>query len=701
MGEILTLQIVFAIVVGLLAFGGVWLTSTWVIEDNIQRWGEQWISKLDELGMPLYVSQDSEKFVRIESYVDKFSEISSVRYYSAAGVPIFTDSPHDGEPDMPALESAVLLSLVNGPMEKPYVLERIDRERPLVRITKPIWTESTRSDGLLDFDLDDDAAVQETLVGFVELGLDFTEYETRLGRNIVLGSLASLAVLLFLTVASWFIYRRALRPLSQLQNPLRELAKGHTDFSVNASGHTEIVAIANALNSTVSALNERDKKLWQLANHDSLTGLINRHRFSELLNAELERVAEDGSMSALLFIDLDQFKYVNDTVGHAAGDRLLKSVADHLRGSVGDNAIVSRFGGDEFVVLTSNVNKKDVENLCRLLVQGMREYRFMENNDSFTVPCSIGVTLFRDDDRAPADLLAQADMACHYAKARGRNRFHFYTASGSEMRHMVSEVNWSQQIEAALREDLFVLRYQPIVNLRTGEPMLHEVLLRMQGDDGKLIQPSAFLPAANRFGLMSEVDQWVIHNALERLGKFRARHGDLRFTLNVSGNIFETPQLFQFFQNALEQNGVPREAVVLEITEQVAVASTGGAAKRIAQLTKTGFKFAIDDFGAGYSSYNYLKTLPVDFIKIDGAFITELSRDDVDQAIVSSISQIAQVTGKRTIAEHVGDLRTCEVLKELGVDYGQGNFLGKPSSEPSLGNASALLRSGGGRLRTA
>jgi len=698
--EILALQLIFAVIVGLLAFSGVWWSSSWVIEDNIRKWGEQWISNLDELGMPLYVSQDDEKYVRIESYVEKFPEISFVRYYSDVGEPIFTDFPHQTNSEVPAPEASVLLGLANlqGP-EKPHILERLDRELPRVRIIKPIWTESMRADGLIDFNLDDEYAVQETLVGFVELGLDFRNYQAQLTRNIVLGSLVSVAVLLFLTVASWFIYRRALLPLSQLQRPLEKLAGGETDFSVKTTGHKEILAIANALNTTVSALNERDKKLWQMANHDPLTGLINRHRFSELLDEELERAAADGTKSALLFIDLDQFKYVNDTVGHTAGDRLLKSVADRLKDGVREMDVVSRFGGDEFVVLLSDVSRKDVESVCDELVQGMREYCFVEGGDSFTIPCSIGVTLFGDDRCTPADLLAQADMACHYAKARGRNRFHIYTTSGAEMRHMVAEVSWSQQIQAALREGLFVLHYQPIVDVRSGEPVFYEVLLRMQPAHRKLILPSAFLPAANRFGLMVEIDEWVIRNALEELAKFRAEHGDIRFTLNVSGNIFETPHLFQCFEDSLKKNDVPLDTVVLEITEQVAVANMGNAGKQIAELSSLGFKFAIDDFGAGYSSYNYLKTLPVDYIKIDGAFINELAGDDIDQAIVSSISQIAQATDKKTVAEHVGDYRTFDVLRDLGVDYAQGYFLGKPSPTLSRERVPLSLATAKGRKR--
>ena len=634
--------------------------------------------------MPLYVSQDEEKFVRIEDYVNKFPEISLVRYYSAEGEAIFADYPHETGSEVAPIDPRILQAVAQSPAkDKRYLLDTLFQEVPLVRITKPIWTESLLSDGLLGFDPYGDQEVKETLIGYVELGLDFSHYQAQLTQNLVMGSLLSVGILILLTIASWSVYRRALLPLSQLQQPLRNLADGQTNFRVRTTGHKEIVAIANALNTTVSALNERDKKLRQLANHDPLTGLYNRHRLSELLDQELDYVASNGTTSALLFIDLDQFKYVNDTVGHAAGDRLLKDAADRLKASVRANDVVCRFGGDEFVVLLSEVKKKNVEKRCEAMLKIMREHRFLDGGASFSIPCSIGVTMITSDQFTPNDLLAQADMACHHAKTRGRNQYHFYKASGKETREMEAEVNWSQQIQKALADGSFVLHYQPIVDVHTGKPTHYEVLLRMKLENKKLIPPNAFLPAANRFGLMTEIDEWVIANALKRLAEFRTERGDLRFTLNVSGHTFETTDLFEYIQEHLKRNELPLDAIVLEITEQVAVRNMGNAGKQISDLAKLGVKFAIDDFGAGYSSYSYLKTLPVDYIKIDGVFISNLADDIVDQKIVSSISQIAQATNKKTIAEHVGDYRTFELLRVLGVDYAQGFFIGRPSAKLS------------------
>ncbi len=700
-GEILVLQLCFALFIGALAIVGLWWTSTWAIEDNLKKWGERWISELDDLGVPLYTTQDEDKYLRVEHYINSFPEISFVRYYSPDGEIIFEDFPLQENGQISTLEPDYLAGLATeSASEKSFLLESTLNDSSLVRMSKPIWTESFLDDGLLGLDLIGEQDVRADLVGFVELGLNFSAYQAQLSRNIVIGSLLGIVFLIVLTGVSGIFFRRALKPLSQLQHPLKQLAKGKTDFSVETSGHREIVAIADALNTTVSSLNERDKKLWQLANHDSLTGLMNRHQFSEMLIDEIEKVSRNNFKSALLFVDLDQFKYVNDTLGHAAGDRLLKQAAEHLKNGIRKKDIVSRFGGDEFTILLSDVKQKDVKAVCASLVQDMRDYHFHEDGHTFNIPCSIGVAMFGSNNISPAELLAQADMACHEAKTRGRNRFEFYKASGAEMKQMTADIGWSQQIQKALKEDLFVIHYQPIVDVRTGRPTHYEVLLRMRTGQKRLVPPAAFLPAASRFGLMTEVDQWVIRNAMQALAKFRAADENLTFTLNISGNIFEDADLYGCIEENLKANHLPPESIVLEITEQVAVRNIATAADQISAISKLGCKFAIDDFGAGYSSYTYLKSLPVHYIKIDGSFIKNLAADLVDKTIVKSISQIAQATNKQTIAEHVADSGTFKVLHELEVDFAQGYYVGRPAARPSRRSIPVSIESARPRKRT-
>jgi diguanylate cyclase (GGDEF)-like protein len=680
-GEILALQLIFAAVVGTLALAGLWWASSWMLDDNMRKWGEQWLENLDELGMPLYVSDDAQRYTHIENYVRKVEEIFFVRYYSVSGEPIFTDFPRGVDLGIPPLEPATLAEVASRPADQQrYSVDAVFQEIALVRISKPIWTRSLLADGLLGVDLDA-TPVDETLVGFIELGLDYTNYESQLKRTLITAMVIGGAVLVLLTATSWFIYRRALLPLSQLQQPLKMLARGRTNFSVETSGHREIVAIADALNTTVTALNERDTKLRQLANHDTLTGLINRHRFSELLDAEIEATADQKRASALLFIDLDQFKYMNDSFGHAAGDRLLKLVAERLIASVRGGDVVARFGGDEFAVLLMEVSRKEAEAICAGLVKRMQDERFVEGTEAFEIRCSIGVTMIRGARVSAEDLLAQADMACHHAKAKGRNQFCFYKASNKEMNELAADGGWSQQIRRALKEDGFLLQYQPIVDIKTRETVCYEVLLRMLVDKQRLVMPSTFLPAAVRFGLMLEVDQWVVRHSLRCLAEFRATQRDIRLALNVSGTSIERPEFFTYLEEQIAANRIPHDALVLEITEQAAVRNMPAAARQIAELVARGCKFAIDDFGAGYSSYSYLKTLPVALVKIDGSFVTNLVEDAVDQRIVSAISQIAKAARTKTIAEHVNDYETFVLLGELGVDYAQGNLLGKPSAK--------------------
>ncbi len=678
-GEILALQFGFALLAGALAIWGLWWSSTWVIDDNLQDWGKQWIEELDDLGMPLYVSQDEDKFLKIEKYVNAFPAISFVRYYSESGEVVFKNIQHDQELDIIPLDSGYLRRLASRPTAgQPFLLDTPVEDLPLVRISKPIWTQSLSGDGLLQLDLEDDQNVNTTLVGFVELGLDFSSYQAQVAKNIRSISLLGVSVLIFLVWTAWFTFRHALRPLSDLQRPLRKLAQGSTDFTVEPSGHREIDAITNALNATVTALQERDEKLWQIANRDPLTGLTNRHKFSELLVEEIAGISRNSSTSALLFVDLDQFKYVNDTLGHVAGDQILKQAAERLKNSVRKNDVVSRFGGDEFTILLTRVTRKDVRTICEGIVHDMREHSFVEGGERFRLPCSVGIAMIDSDRFSAAELLAHADMACHDAKARGRNRFQYYKVSGKEMKQMSADVGWAQQIKKSLKDDSFVLLYQPIVEIKTGHLAMYEVLLRMRSEGTRLIPPTAFLPAASRFGLMPEIDQWVIRNALGRLGEFRDTHKDVRFALNISGNIFEDTDLYRRIDETLKDNHLSPDSLVLEITEQIAVRNIVKAAKQIKEIKELGCKFAIDDFGSGHSSYTYLKGLPVDYIKIDGSFIQNLTSDVIDRTIVSSIAQIAKGTDKQTIAEHVEDAATVDLLRELGVDYAQGFYVGKP-----------------------
>lgn len=686
--EILSLQIVITAVIGTLAIAGLYWGGQWVLQDNYSRWALQWAGELNELGAPLYLRNDQEVILRLESFIAKYPEIKRVTYYYEGGQVLRGIVNEAAGPRVPErsrnLSSAMLedLSALVG-TEQPYLIDSSAFDARWFRIMAPIWTESIVSDGLFNFDpatARHDSA--RRLAGFVGLELDFGFFHDRLLGNIKV----AISVLLFLLVISGFLGRRVLRKalmaISDLQQPIAELAKGNLAVEFKPAEHREISEIVEALESTATALGERNEKLSRLANHDVLTGLFNRRRFVEELRREVQKVATGKSRGALLFIDLDQFKYVNDTCGHPAGDRLIRKVAEQLQRTVGDAGIVARFGGDEFTALVPQVSRRAARELAESVLEDIRRVTHVEDDNVFHVHCSVGIAMISSGKFDHDELIAQADIACRQAKASGRNRLAFHSMSEREAEQKVADVNWVSRLRDAIDNETFVLRYQPIVCTRTGGTTHHEVLLRLQSDSGRLIAPDAFLPAAVRFGLMAEIDTWLVEKAIAELARYRSDAPDLRFSLNLSANAFEAENLTAFVRSQLASNEVPPEAVVFEITESLAVRHLSHVEKQIEALRELGCGLALDDFGTGYSSFSYLQKLPVDYIKIDGAFIRDLVRNPVDQKMVRLIGEIGREAGMKTIAEYVQSEEAFELLGKLGVDYAQGYYIGRPSATP-------------------
>lgn len=683
--EILSLQIMITAVIGALAIAGLYWGGQWVLQDNYSRWALQWTEELNELGAPLYLLDDEESILRLESFIAKYPEINRVTYYFQDGTTLYSIENHRNaaftdeglSPDMLKELSALVGS------NKPYLIDSSIFDVRTFEILAPIWTESIVNDGLFNFD---PAAAEKNssknLAGFVGLELDFSFFHDRLVANIKIAT----TVLLILLVVSGLLGRRTLRralmAISDLQRPIAELAKGNLAVEFKPAQHREISEIVEALESTASALGEQNEKLSRLANHDVLTGLYNRRRFSEELKKELQKVAAGGRPAALLFVDLDQFKYVNDTCGHPAGDRLIRKVAEHLHVTVGDKGIVARFGGDEFTVLATNVSKRTARELAESILEAMRRLAHMEDDNVFHVHCSIGITMINSEKLDHDELIAQADIACREAKACGRNRLAFHKVSGRETEQMVADVNWVNKLREAIDNDLFLLRYQPIACIETGETSHHEVLLRMKGDNGRMIAPDAFLPAAVRFGLMTEIDTWLVEAAIAELARYRIDSPDLRFSLNLSPNAFEAENLVAWVRAQLTKHDVPADHVTFEITESLAVRHLAHVEKQITGLRELGCRLALDDFGTGYSSFSHLQKLSVDYIKIDGTFIRDIVRNPVDQKMVRLIAEIGHEAGMQTIAEYVQSGQAFSLLGKLGIDYAQGFYIGRPTATP-------------------
>ena len=429
-----------------------------------------------------------------------------------------------------------------------------------------------------------------------------------------------------------------------------------------------------------------EAQLQHMADHDPLTGLLNRRAFErELRNhvARTSRYGAAGAAGAALMIDLDHFKYYNDTLGHQAGDELIARVAAALAKRLRRSDVLARLGGDEFAVILPRADEPAARRVVDELLECVRgEGQRARDGSRHGLTASIGVAFFDDDGGIdPEDVMVNADVALYDAKEAGRDRASFYRSSTVPEARMRSRVTWVQEIRSALSDDRFELLAQPIVDLRgTGERRF-ELLLRMRNRDGDLIPPGAFLYIAEHLDLVQEIDRWVVAAAIRML----AAHPDISLEVNLSGKSIGAPALLETTERLLRETAIDPARLTFEITETAAVANT--LARDFAErLHELGCRFALDDFGAGFGSFHYVKRLPVDYLKIDGEFVRNLATNETDRLLVTAVVEIARGMGKETIAEFVGDGRTVEVLRELGVDWGQGYHLGEPAPlEEQLG----------------
>ena len=433
-------------------------------------------------------------------------------------------------------------------------------------------------------------------------------------------------------------------------------------------------------------------QLTYLNTHDALTGLLNRREFEHRLRLLLQSSAKADRQHAMLYVDLDQFKVINDTCGHAGGDELLRQIGPLLQGCVRAGDSVARLGGDEFGLLLENCAPEGAERIAGKLCQTMYDFHFVVGNRSFWTSASIGVVNLADAPFTFTDAMNAADEACTLAKEKGRNRVQRFVASDRELSDRKHQMTWISRIRAALETSQLRLYAQDIRPLSSsGSPGPRaELLLRMVDESGEVILPMAFIPAAERYGLMTAIDRWVIQTALQEIAQIAEHSDDTRsFTINMSGMSIGDDSFLEFVKEQLAQSRLAPGAICFEITETVAIANLAKATRFMHQLRALGCQFALDDFGAGMSSFGYLHHLPVDFVKIDGSFVKNMMNDPVAQAIVETIHRISHLMGKRTIAESVEDESMLARLREMGVDYVQGYAINRPhpfhaANTPSL-----------------
>lgn len=430
----------------------------------------------------------------------------------------------------------------------------------------------------------------------------------------------------------------------------------------------------------VSDISERKAaidRLKEMAEHDSLTGLHNRRYFLEELARAVERASRGRGELALLYLDLDNFKFVNDTLGHQAGDELLVEITDMLAGRVRKGDLIARLGGDEFAILLYDVSAQTAQHVAENYRTVLAEYKFMYRGGVVDIGCSIGVAPFTDGLSSKEDLLARADLACHIAKSGGRNRVHMFDASNQEeVEGMSADMGWARAIKDALANDGFVILYQPIVDSERGAIHSHEALLRMKDPAGELISAAGFLSAAERFGLITDIDRWVISHAIQDLAA-SGRDG-IRVNVNLSAKSIDSPSVLEFICEEIEHYGVDPRLLTFEITETTAITNLGVARSFFEGLRRLGCHAALDDFGTGYSSFAYLKELPVDYVKIDGGFVQNLDSDYLNVVMVKAMHEVAVAMGKKTVAEFVESEAVREILRGIGINYQQGYLVGMP-----------------------
>jgi len=422
------------------------------------------------------------------------------------------------------------------------------------------------------------------------------------------------------------------------------------------------------------------------ASHDALTGLINRREFDNRLHAAVLSAQRGEGAYALLYIDLDQFKVVNDTCGHQAGDRLLRDVTGLLQARVRASDTIARLGGDEFGVLLEGCSLEQATKIADGVRQAIRDYKFMWGASTLSVGASVGVVQIKSDTENVASIMSAADIACYAAKDDGRNRIHVYEQEGVSHRHR--EMQWVARITRAVEENRLELFYQVIAPVdsvgattegaRPSHGPFQELTVRLRDDDGQLVPPSEFIPAAERYNVMSIIDRWVVQRAVELLQGRRERGQTLpMLAVNLSGTSLNEQSFVDYVLRSVDEREIAA-ALCFEITETAAVTNLASAIYFMRELKGRGCKFSLDDFGTGLSSFMYLKTLPVDFLKIDGQFISQISQDAVDRSMVEAISKVGRALGICTVAECVENQQALDELRRIGVDYAQGFFIAPP-----------------------
>ena len=439
----------------------------------------------------------------------------------------------------------------------------------------------------------------------------------------------------------------------------------------------------------VTEVRTMEKRLSFQATHDALTGLINRREFELRLQHIIQKARREKISYSICFLDLDKFKIINDTSGHAAGDEFLKQISKTIQSLLRKTDVLARLGGDEFAIILDGCSTHKAKTICNQIIKTIKDTRFSWGKNSFETGASIGIVPITKMTVSVTEVMSSVDAACYEAKDKGRNRMQVFEPNNAEFVQHQIETSWIQKIKNAIIENSFELYFQELrnINPQYPTPKTIEILIRLN-NNGKIVSPDSFMPTAERYNLMPMIDEWVISNAFDFIKKYKETHNsDIRVAINLSGQSLSEDSVLNLITNKLRKNkDLKKELICFEITETAAIANMSKAIEFIASVKQMGCKFSLDDFGSGLSSFSYLKNMPVDNIKIDGIFIREINTDPINKVFVESIHNISKIMGIKTTAEYVENENILKCIKEIGIDYAQGYHIAKPCPIKTLFN---------------
>lgn len=431
----------------------------------------------------------------------------------------------------------------------------------------------------------------------------------------------------------------------------------------------------------VTEMRTMEKRLSFQASHDSLTGLINRREFEIRLNQNIRNAQSEKQTHSVCFLDLDKFKIINDTSGHAAGDEFLKQISVTIQNELRATDVLSRLGGDEFGIIFNSCSIPKAKIICNKILKSIKDTRFSWGKNSFESGASIGIVPVNEYTTSLSEVMSSVDAACYDAKDKGRNRIQVFEPDNAELVKHRAETSWIQKIKNAIKNDNFELYFQEIqaINPTYPTPRTIEILVRLK-DGEKIVPPDSFIPAAERYNMMPLIDEWVISKTFDFLNEYQEKkNSELRVAINLSGQSLSEDNILNLITNLLRKNkNLEKEHICFEITETAAIANLSRATEFILQIKQMGCKFSLDDFGSGLSSFSYLKNIPVDLLKIDGIFIRDITSDPINKAFVESIHNIGKMMGIKTTAEYVENEEILKCVKSIGIDYAQGYHIAKP-----------------------